>query len=170
MNVTSSTRDRDAEIDRCLSMIVPSASDESKFVGMLMLPKLLDQNNTETVERAFKGMNFIFIERLLRTNHSVNAEVPDDLLKEIAVNILACFSRYETLAKDKNMVERIPGLSRLLKPDQELTIEILQILLCVSVEKQGLVKMLDPDVIKNILEAMMENDQHTYLRQASTKR
>lgn len=137
MNVTSSTRDRDAEIDRCLSMIVPSASDESKFVGMLMLPKLLDQNNTETVERAFKGMNFVFIERLLRTSmkkksnrstniyssiiscidHSVNAEVPDDLLKEIAVNILACFSRYETLAKDKNMVERIPGLSRLLKPE-----------------------------------------------------
>jgi hypothetical protein len=68
MNVTSSTRDRDAEIDRCLSMIVPSASDESKFVGMLMLPKLLDQNNTETVERAFKGMNFVFIERLLRTS------------------------------------------------------------------------------------------------------
>lgn len=167
MNVTSSTRDRDAEIDRCLSMIVPSASDESKFVGMLMLPKLLDQNNTETVERAFKGMNFVFIERLLRTNHSVNAEVPDDLLKEIAVNILACFSRYETLAKDKNMVERIPGLSRLLKPDQELTVEILQILLCVSVEKQGLVKVLDPDVIKNILEAMMESKREEIRELAS---
>lgn len=67
MNVTSSSKDRSAEIDRCLSMIVPSASDESKFVGMLILPKLLDQNNTNDIERVFNGMNFKFIERLLRT-------------------------------------------------------------------------------------------------------
>lgn len=50
-------------------------------------------------------------------DHSVDAEVPDQLLKEIAVNILACFSRYETLAQDKNMIDRIAGLSRLLKPE-----------------------------------------------------
>lgn len=67
-NITSSTRDRTAEIDRCLSMIVPSASDESKFVGMLILPKLLEQDKIENIERVFKGMNFKFIERLLRTS------------------------------------------------------------------------------------------------------
>lgn len=67
-NITSSTRDRTAEIDRCLSMIVPSASDESKFVGMLILPKLLEQDKVENIERVFKGMNFKFIERLLRTS------------------------------------------------------------------------------------------------------
>ncbi|CAO3699473.1 unnamed protein product [Rhizopus stolonifer] len=158
MNVTSSTRDRNAEIDRCLSMIVPSASDESKFVGMLMLPKLLDHNDAELVERAFKGMNFLFIERLLRTNHKVDAEVPDQLLKEIAVNILACFSRYDTLTNDKNMVERIPGLSRLLSADNELTTEILQILLCVSTEKQGL----------NVLEVVIESKE-TEARQLASQ-
>lgn len=67
-SVTSSARDRSAEIDRCLSMIVPSASDEMKFVGMLILPKLLEQNNLQDIERVFKGMNFKFIERLLRTS------------------------------------------------------------------------------------------------------
>jgi hypothetical protein len=67
-NITSSTRDRTAEIDRCLSMIVPSASDESKFVGMLILPKLLEQDNIENIQRVFNGMNFKFIERLLRTS------------------------------------------------------------------------------------------------------
>lgn len=66
--IASSKRDRTAEIDRCLSMIVPSASDESKFVGMLILPKLLEQDNIENIERVFKGMNFKFIERLLRTS------------------------------------------------------------------------------------------------------
>lgn len=69
MNVSSSDRDRNAEIDRCLAMMAPSASDESKFVAMFMLPKLLDQTNAETIERAFKGMNFGFIERLLRTSN-----------------------------------------------------------------------------------------------------
>ncbi|KAG1453101.1 hypothetical protein G6F56_007655 [Rhizopus delemar] len=168
MNVTSSTRDRNAEIDRCLSMIVPSASDESKFVGMLMLPKLLDHNDVDLIERAFKGMNFLFIERLLRTNHKVDAEIPDQLLKEIAINILACFSRYNTLSNDKNMVERIPGLSRLLSADNELTTEILQILLCVSTEKQGLVKMLDPDVVKNVLEVVIESKK-TETRQLASQ-
>lgn len=67
-SVTSSARDKSAEIDRCLSMIVPSASDEMKFVGMLILPKLLEQNNLQDIERVFKGMNFKFIERLLRTS------------------------------------------------------------------------------------------------------
>jgi hypothetical protein len=67
-SVKSSDRDRSAEIDRCLTLIAPSASDESKFVGMLILPKLLD--TPESIERVFKGMNFKFIERLLRTSKS----------------------------------------------------------------------------------------------------
>ncbi|KAI9283177.1 Neurochondrin-domain-containing protein [Sporodiniella umbellata] len=122
MNISSSERDKNAEIDRCLSMTVPSASDESKFVA----PK-------------------------------VDSEVPDHLLKEIAVNILACFSRYSALANEKNMVERIPGLSRLLGTNVDLTKEILQILLCISLEKQGLTKALDPDVVQNVLEVIIDN-------------
>lgn len=68
MDNSSSVRDRSAEIDKCLSMIVPSASDESKFIGMLILPKLLEQDNVENIQHVFKGMNFKFIERLLRTS------------------------------------------------------------------------------------------------------
>ncbi|KAG2229051.1 hypothetical protein INT48_002732 [Thamnidium elegans] len=160
-NVTSSTRDRSAEIDRCLSMIVPSASDESKFVGMLILPKLLEQDNIANIERVFKGMNFKFIERLLRTNHEIDAEVPDPMLKEIAVNILGCFAHYENLASEPAMVERIPGLSRLLTANDETdkTREVLNILMCIAVKKEGLVKMLDPDVLKNIFSVLLETDK-----------
>ncbi|KAL7319256.1 hypothetical protein PS15m_002414 [Mucor circinelloides] len=158
-SVTSSARDRSAEIDRCLSMIVPSASDEMKFVGMLILPKLLEQNNLQDIERVFKGMNFKFIERLLRTTHNVDAEVPDPVLKEIAVNVLACFARFDNLATEQHMVDRIPALSRLLTPDDtsDITAEVLQILLHVAVKKEGLVKMLDPDVLKNVLHVLLES-------------
>lgn len=70
-DITSSIEDRSAEIDRCLSLIAPSQPDESKFVGMLLLPRLLQQNEPESVQRVFDGMNFKFIERLLRTSKSI---------------------------------------------------------------------------------------------------
>lgn len=38
------------------------------------------------------------------------------------------------------------------------TREALHILLCVSVTKEGLVRMLDPDVIKNVMELIVATD------------
>ncbi|OAD67815.1 hypothetical protein PHYBLDRAFT_79070 [Phycomyces blakesleeanus NRRL 1555(-)] len=160
-NVSHSDKDRMAEIDRCLGMIGPSSSDESKFVGMLVLPRLLQQDNVEQIQHVFDEMNFKFIERLLRTPKNENAEIPESVLREIAVNILACFARYETMATSQPMVDKIPGLSIILTPNDssDLTQEILHILLCVAVNKEGLVKMLDPDVLKNILEVFVETEK-----------
>ncbi|KAI8975240.1 Neurochondrin-domain-containing protein [Mycotypha africana] len=168
--VASSSKDRSAEIDRCLSMIAPSASNESKFVGMMILPKLLEKDNMKDIEKVFKGMNFKFLERLLRTNQVEGSELPDSILKEIAVNVLSCFARYEMLASEKNMVERIPALSLLLSPhDQsDVTKEVLQILLHIAVKKEGLVKMLDPDVLKNVFDVLL-NTQNKEERESCTE-
>lgn len=84
-------------------------------------------------------------------------------MKEIAVNILACFAHYESLASEPAMVERIPGLSRLLDLKSDLNTEVLNILLCVAVKKEGLVKMLDPDVLKNIFSVLLETDKDRIL-------
>ncbi|CAO3593104.1 unnamed protein product [Absidia cylindrospora] len=152
--VSSSNNDRQAEIDRCLGLIAPSASDELKFVGMLLLPRLLNQDDHPSIQHVFDHMNFKFIERLLRTNHEVGGEVPDHILKEIAVNILACFAHYDTMAPTQHMIYRIPALSTVLTPNDstDITQEVLHILLSVSTTKEGLVRMLDPDVLKNIFE------------------
>lgn len=85
--------------------------------------------------------------------------MPDPVLKEIAVNVLACFARFDNLATEQQMVDRIPGLSRLLTPNDasDITEEAMQILLHVAVKKEGLVKMLDPDVLKNILQVLLES-------------
>jgi hypothetical protein len=96
-------------------------------------------------------------------DHEIEAEVPDPVLKEIAVNILACFAHYESLASEPAMVERIPGLSRLLDPKSDLNTEVLNILLCVAAKKEGLVKMLDPDVLKNIFSVLLETDKDRLL-------
>lgn len=94
-------------------------------------------------------------------DHAEDAEVPDPVLKEIAVNILACFAHYESMASEPAMVDRIPGLSRLLTPNDtsDITKEVLNILTCVAIKKEGLVKMLDPDVLKNIFQVLLETNK-----------
>ncbi|KAI9253994.1 Neurochondrin-domain-containing protein [Phascolomyces articulosus] len=184
MAAHSSAADRSAEIDRCLELISPAQPDESKFVGMLLLPRLLNHDQVDSIQRVFDGMNFKFIERLLRTS-SVNSEtgqVPEPVLREIAINVLACFAHYKNMASNKVMADRIPALSTVLKEKNtdlriligswihdsdptDGTREALHILLCVSVTKEALVRMLDPDVIKNISELIVatENEQEQQL-------
>lgn len=98
------------------------------------------------------------IDFLLFKDHQVDTEVPDPVLKDIAVSVLGCFARYDSLATQQPMVDRIPGLSTVLDPrdDTDMTKEVLHILLHVAVNKEGLVKMLDPDVLKNIFEVLLE--------------
>lgn len=99
--------------------------------------------------------------RLYLLAHNVDTEVPDPVLKEIAVNVLSCFAHFDNLATEQQMVDRIPALSRLLTANDEsdITEEVLQVLLHVAVKKEGLVKMLDPDVLKNILEVLLETSK-----------
>lgn len=56
------------------------------------------------------------------------------------------------------MVDRIPGLSTVLDPldETEMTKETLQILIHIAVNKEGLVKMLDPDALKNVFHVLLE--------------
>ncbi|KAI7849899.1 Neurochondrin-domain-containing protein [Circinella umbellata] len=169
MAAHSSSKERTAEIDRCLELISPSQPDESKFVGMLLLPRLLNHDQVDSIQRVFDGMNFKFIERLLRTSsvNSETGEISEPVLREIAINVLACFAHYENMASNKVMADRIPGLSTVLKENDETdgTREALHILLCVSITKEGLVRMLDPDVIKNVMELIVatNNEQERQL-------
>ncbi|KAL1930540.1 hypothetical protein VTP01DRAFT_10702 [Rhizomucor pusillus] len=174
MEVHSSGSDRSAEIDRCLSLISPSQPDESKFVGMLLLPRLLQQDQAETVRRVFDGMNFKFIERLLRTTSNADSssgsdsnQVPEPVLREIAINVLACFAKYDDMAKSTVMADRVPVVAANLVPNDssDATKEALHILLCVCVTKQGLSKMLDPDSLKHIYELLnaTKNDREREL-------
>ncbi|KAI7867642.1 Neurochondrin-domain-containing protein [Spinellus fusiger] len=158
--MTATTESTYNDVDQLLALLDPSQPDESKFVAILVLPRLLKKDEA-SVEHVFNGMNFKFIERLLRTSASEDAQVPEDVLREIAVNILACFAHYETLATRPPMVDKIPALSIALTPNDPspVTKEVLHILLCVAIEKQGLVRMLDSDVLRNVLEVFVDTTQ-----------
>jgi hypothetical protein len=55
------------EIARCLDLLSPESSDDAKFVALMLLPRLLQQDQ-ETVKLVFGAMDFIFLERLMRTS------------------------------------------------------------------------------------------------------
>lgn len=43
-----------------------------------------------------------------------DSQVPGHVLREIAVNVLACFAHYDKMAATQPMADRIPGLSTIL--------------------------------------------------------
>ena len=47
--------------------------------------------------------------------NSETGEIPEPVLREIAINVLACFAHYEKMASNKVMADRIPALSTVLK-------------------------------------------------------
>ncbi|RUS28706.1 Neurochondrin-domain-containing protein [Jimgerdemannia flammicorona] len=106
----------DDDLNHCLALLAPSATDESKFVALLLLPRLLDQKDPQTMHRVFAGMNFGFLERLMKTKSQQEAEIPEETLKSIAVNILSCFCS-EELIQTKQMTARISTLAGLITPN-----------------------------------------------------
>ena len=43
-----------------------------------------------------------------------DSQIPGHVLREIAVNVLACFAHYDKMAATQPMADRIPGLSTIL--------------------------------------------------------
>ena len=55
------------EIIQCLNLLSPDSSDDAKFVALMLLPRLLQQDQ-KTVKLVFEAMDFNFLERLMRTS------------------------------------------------------------------------------------------------------
>ncbi|KAL1924071.1 uncharacterized protein VTP21DRAFT_7106 [Calcarisporiella thermophila] len=142
-----------SEIERCLALLRPGTSDESKFVALLLLPRLLNQENPESVRRVFNGMNFKFLERLMKTKAKPEQEIPESTFRSIAVSILYCFSMVDELAQTEELTERIPTLSKLIEPNDatEVTEDILRIYIRLSAGEKGLEKILEKDILLRII-------------------
>ncbi|CAG8467771.1 12356_t:CDS:2 [Cetraspora pellucida] len=142
------------EIDRCIELLRPSSSDDAKFVALMLLPRLLKQEKKNVV-LIFDAMDFKFLERLMRTESVNDDNLPDFTLKSIAVNILSCFCATDELLNRKQIHARIPTLASLISQNnEELTRDILGILLRLSSVNQGLIYIIDDKVISKILQCI----------------
>ncbi|CAM0135751.1 hypothetical protein VKS41_001820 [Umbelopsis sp. WA50703] len=151
MNVSSSKENRTTEIDQCLKLLSASASDESKFTALLILPRLLDANDESTIQHVFGKMNFKFLERLMKSKPT--AEVPETVMQEIAVNILSFFSTIESLKSSEDLIARIPTLSTLIKPSDtnDITKEVLMMIMRLQDSELAISATLSSTVLSRVL-------------------
>ncbi|CAG8512161.1 7005_t:CDS:2 [Ambispora gerdemannii] len=140
------------EIEKCLELLGPSTSDEEKFVALMLLPRLLQQdpNNVKVV---FEAMDFKFLERLLRTKSSTTSEVSETTLKAIAVQIIYCFCGLDELLSKKQLFTRIPSLANSITPNDnnEMTKDILKIFMRLSSVQDALIRMTETKTLSKIL-------------------
>ncbi|KAJ3103414.1 hypothetical protein HDU97_010160 [Phlyctochytrium planicorne] len=106
------------DLDTCLSLL-GQKSDENKFVALFLLPRLLpDPNDHLRIQHAFSRMNFKFLKRLLGTEDlasSTGSTVPAITLHSISVNIISGFFRIPKLSGRQELLDLIPGLTKLLQ-------------------------------------------------------
>ncbi|KAJ3207185.1 hypothetical protein HDU67_007622 [Dinochytrium kinnereticum] len=153
-----------AELDACLQLLRPKASDENKFVALFLLPRLLpDPNDHAKIQYAFDRMNFTFLKRLLRTQTAKKADdssVPVITLHNIAVNILSGFCRIESLRERKELIGTVPALGKVLEvhardPEYaDIVGEILSFTAAIAAHPLGLQTIVDEDVLMHVAEIL----------------
>ncbi|KAJ3051553.1 hypothetical protein HK097_007433 [Rhizophlyctis rosea] len=126
----ASTKTKDAQLTHCFELLSSAARDEDKFVGLMLLARVLDPNDLASVQRAFEAIPWKFISRLLITRET-STELPIETLHAIAVNIMNAFSIFDELVSRPELITRARLLADLLtqRHQEDLTTSILQSLL-----------------------------------------
>ncbi|KAF9163733.1 hypothetical protein DFQ26_002216 [Actinomortierella ambigua] len=165
----STTAERDLE--KCLELIRPGTSHEEKFVGLILMSKLLDDSEPETVRLFFDNMDHQFLDRMLKITTDQLPEgcgVDVQTVKAIAVNILTCFASNWELLTRKEFKDHLPALLTLIsaKNDGDNTHNILRILLKISTYPQVSMVLTNPDyqrvVVSYILETMSNGEDEAH--------
>ena len=64
---TSGSRNNSLDLERCLELLRPGTSDESKFIGLTLMSDLLQiSQDQETMTRFFDNMDFPFLDRMMQ--------------------------------------------------------------------------------------------------------
>src|SRR4051812_4561156 len=58
----------ESDLDRCLALIRRRTTDNEKFVGLLLLPRLLADPDRSVLHAVKDALDFNFVERLIRNS------------------------------------------------------------------------------------------------------
>ncbi|KAI9092460.1 Neurochondrin-domain-containing protein [Phlyctochytrium arcticum] len=126
MSETQEPATREQQLKHALQLISGENRDEEKFVGLLILSKILDPTkNQDDLVYVHDHLDWHFIDRLLLTKDT--EALPADTLRSIAVNFLFGFCTQKQLIKRPQLAKRIPYFTPILlgehtTPDVALTI------------------------------------------------
>ncbi|KAG0241745.1 hypothetical protein BGW41_005399 [Actinomortierella wolfii] len=158
----------EADLEKCFELIRPGTSHEEKFVGLILMSKLLNNPEPERVRLFFDNMDHQFLDRMLKITPD---QLPEDggvdvqTVKTIAVDILTCFASNWELLIRKEFKDHLPALLTLVsaKDSSDNTQNILRILLKISVYPQVSMILTNPDyqrvIVSYILETIDNDDE-----------
>ncbi|KAF9953344.1 hypothetical protein BGZ72_005482 [Mortierella alpina] len=162
-NTQLSDRDTtESALERCLELLRPGTSDESKFIGLTLMSELLQETQDSAImTKFFDSMDFGFLDRMM---HSEESTVPKDAgvdtaaIKSIAIDIMACFSTNWELLIRNEFKERVPSMLNLLQSsdDTDRSKKILQIMLRISSYPQVSMVLTNPGYQSKIVSYSLE--------------
>ncbi|KAG0004514.1 hypothetical protein BGZ65_000210 [Modicella reniformis] len=153
-------------LERCLALLRPGTSDESKFIGLTLMSELLQSTqDLDTMTRFFDNMDFTFLDRMMQIeDDSVPKDAGVDVtaIRSISVDILSCFSIHWQLLVRKEFKERIPTMLGMLSSSDETdnSKKILKILIRVSAYPQVSMILTNPGYQSTIVDYIL----NTFIR------
>ncbi|KAJ1661622.1 hypothetical protein GGF38_003535, partial [Coemansia sp. RSA 25] len=108
------------QIERCAHLLSSRSTDDEKLAGLLLMPRVVDAQDRESLEYVFDSMDVKFIERLMRAGikqverqaDAATTEVAELPMLDIALSVLSVFSSHSAIAAKPKMQDRIPTLFR----------------------------------------------------------
>ncbi|KAF9932839.1 hypothetical protein FBU30_007170 [Linnemannia zychae] len=150
------------DLDRCLQLLRPGTSDESKFIGLTLMSDLLQiSQSQETMTRFFDSMDFPFLDRMMQIgeeNVPTEAGVDAATIRSIAIDIMACFSTHWELLVRKEFKDRIPTMLSLLSAGDatDCSKKILKIMVRISAYPQVSMVLTNPGYQSSIATYMLK--------------
>ncbi|KAJ2664627.1 hypothetical protein IW148_001947 [Coemansia sp. RSA 1199] len=101
------------QVEKCARLLSRKSTDDEKFAGLLLLPRVIDAHDADAWMLVFDAMDIRFVERLMRTGIKQANDVQrtgDQALLNIAVSVIDVLASHASIATNTRMLERIPTL------------------------------------------------------------
>ncbi|KAJ2146534.1 hypothetical protein IW142_002048 [Coemansia sp. RSA 564] len=100
------------QVEKCARLLSRKSTDDEKFAGLLLLPRVIDAQDTDAWTLIFDAMDIRFIERLMRTGikQADEQRTGDQALLNIAVSVIDVLASHASIATNTRMLDRIPTL------------------------------------------------------------
>ncbi|KAG0282629.1 hypothetical protein BGZ96_000293 [Linnemannia gamsii] len=162
MSESTSSNSNSSDLERCLELLRPGTSDESKFIGLTLMSELLQiSQDQDTMTRFFDNMDFPFLDRMMQIEESSvpsEAGVDATAIRSIAIDIMTCFSTHWELLIRKEFKDRVPTMLSLLSASDatENSKKILKMMVRISAYPQVSMILTNPGYQSSIVAHILD--------------
>ncbi|KAJ1656871.1 hypothetical protein IWQ61_003636 [Dispira simplex] len=128
----------------CLQLLHNARTDEEKFTGLLLIPRVFDSQNESHMVALLTHLDMTFIQRLFHSTDHPDA----DSYCEVGLAVVASFCVHWNLLNQPVLLSLLPHLIHTLKesvdrPDVSLVKDIVPILVQLATHPEGLTRLRD---------------------------